>query len=46
MIGSISTHDKYSFVEVPKGKDREVLRAMKNVKIRGKAVRMELASQH
>jgi ATP-dependent RNA helicase DeaD len=43
-IGSISTHDKYSFVDIPKGRDKEVLRAMKNVKIRGRAVRMERAS--
>jgi ATP-dependent RNA helicase DeaD len=44
MIGSISTYDKYTFVDVPKGHDREILRAMKNAKIRGKSVRMERAS--
>jgi ATP-dependent RNA helicase DeaD len=46
LIGPISTHDKFSFVDVPKGKDRDVLRAMKNAKIRGKSVRIERASQN
>jgi ATP-dependent RNA helicase DeaD len=44
-IGSISTYDSYTFVDVPKGSDKEVLRSMKNVKIRGKAVRMERAAR-
>jgi ATP-dependent RNA helicase DeaD len=45
LIGAINTYDKYTFVDVPKGRDREVLRAMKNVKIRGKVVRMERAEK-
>jgi ATP-dependent RNA helicase DeaD len=46
MIGSINTFDRYTFVDVPKGRDREVIRAMKNTKIRGRSIRMERASRH
>jgi ATP-dependent RNA helicase DeaD len=46
LIGPISTFDKYTFVDVPKGRDKEVLRAMKNAKIRGRSVRMERAVRH
>lgn len=44
LIGAIDMHDKYTFVDVPAGCAKSVLRAMTNVKIRGKAVRMERAS--
>ncbi len=45
LIGSIDMHDKYTFVDVPKDHAREVIYSMRNVKIRGKSVRMERASQ-
>lgn len=43
MVGSIDMYDKYTFVEVPSDNAREVMKAMKNVKIKGKSVRMEVA---
>lgn len=45
MIGSIDMYDKYTFVEVPEDCAGEVLECMKQVKIRGKNVRMELANE-
>lgn len=45
VIGSIDMYDKYTFVEVPKDYAREVLNAMNNAKIKGKAVAVEPANQ-
>ena len=45
LIGTIDMYDKYSFVEVPREYAREVLNAMKNVKIKGKTVAVEPANQ-
>ena len=36
-------YDKYTFVEVPGDNAKVVMKAMKNVKIKGKSVRMEVA---
>ena len=38
-------YDKYTFVEVPEDCAEEILHCMKNVRIRGKNVRMELAEE-
>ena len=43
MVGSIDMYDKYTFVEVPNDDAKVVMKAMKNVKIKGKSVRMEVA---
>ena len=45
LIGTIDMYDKYTFVEVPREYAREVLNAMKNVKIKGKKVAVEPANQ-
>lgn len=45
LIGTIDMYDKYTFVEVPRKYAREVLNAMKNVKIKGKTVAVEPANQ-
>ena len=45
LIGAIDVFDKYTFVEVPREYGREVLSAMKNAKIKGKAVNVEPANQ-
>lgn len=45
LIGAIDVFDKYTFVEVPREYGREVLNAMKNAKIKGKAVNVEPANQ-
>ena len=45
LIGTIDMYDKYRFVEVPREYAREVLNAMKNVKIKGKTVAVEPANQ-
>lgn len=45
MVGSIDMYDKYTFVEVPEDCADTVLTAMKNVKIKGKNVHMELANR-
>ena len=45
LIGTIDMYDKYPFVEVPREYAREVLNAMKNVKIKGKTVAVEPANQ-
>ena len=45
LIGTIDMYDKYTFVEVPREYAREVLNAMKNVKIKGKTVSVEPANQ-
>ena len=43
MVGSIDMYDKYTFVEVPCDNAKVVMKAMKNAKIKGKSVRMEVA---
>lgn len=43
MVGSIDMYDKYTFVEVPEENAEAVLKAMKNSKIKGKNIRMEVA---
>ena len=45
LIGSIDMFDNYTFVDVPDDCADEVLKAMKNVRIRGKNVRMEKANR-
>lgn len=45
MVGSIDMYDKYTFVEVPRESADTVLKAMKNVKIKGKNIHMEKANQ-
>lgn len=44
LVGAIDMYDKYTFVEVPREYGREVLDAMKNAKIKGRAVNMEPAN--
>ena len=44
MVGAIDMYDKYTFVEVPREYGREVLQAMSNVKIKGKAINIEPAN--
>ena len=43
MVGSIDMYDTYTFVEVPCDNAKVVMKAMKNAKIKGKSVRMEVA---
>lgn len=45
LVGSIDMYDKYTFVEVPKNVAKEVLEAMKNVKIKGKSINIEPANR-
>lgn len=45
LVGSIDMYDKYTFVEVPKNQAEMVMEAMKQVKIRGKNVRVEIANR-
>lgn len=44
MVGSIDMYDKYTFVEVPRESADIVLKAMKDVKIKGKNIHMEKAT--
>lgn len=44
MVGSIDMYDNYTFVEVPREYADAVLRAMKDVKIKGKNVHVEKAT--
>jgi len=44
MVGSIDMYDSYTFVDVPREYADAVLRAMKDVKIKGKNVHMEKAN--
>ena len=44
MVGSIDMYDNYTFVDVPREYADAVLRAMKDVKIKGKNVHMEKAN--
>ena len=45
LVGAIDMYDKYTFVEVPKEYGREVLEAMRNVKIKDKSISIEPANQ-
>ena len=45
VVGAIDMYDKYTFVEVPREYGRTVLEAMKNAKIKGRAVSVEPANQ-
>lgn len=44
LVGAIDLYDKYTFVEVPKENAMAVMKAMKNVKIKGKAINIEPAN--
>jgi ATP-dependent RNA helicase DeaD len=44
LIGSIDVHEMYTFVEVPKAHARDVIRLMRNVRIKGRAVNIEPAN--
>ena len=44
LVGSIDMYDNYTFVEVPREYADGVLRAMKDVKIKGKNVHVEKAN--
>ena len=44
LVGAIDLYDKYTFVEVPKENALDVLKAMKNVKIKGKTINIEPAN--
>lgn len=46
LVGTIDMYDCYTFVEVPVEVAGSVLHAMKNAKIKGKAVNMEPANQN
>lgn len=43
MVGSIDMFEKYTFVDVPKDVSGIVIKAMKNAKIKGKAINVERA---
>lgn len=45
LIGTIDMYDKYTFVEVPREHAKEVLQAMKNVKIKGRSIAIEPANR-
>ncbi|HKM20680.1 MAG TPA: DEAD/DEAH box helicase [Lachnospiraceae bacterium] len=45
LIGAIDMYDGYTFVEVPREHTKEVLKAMKNVKIKGKSISIEPANR-
>lgn len=45
MIGAVDMFDNYTFVEVPKEYAEDIQDTMKNVKIKGKKITIELASQ-
>ena len=44
LVGTIDVYDKYTFVEVPRENAADVLRAMKNTKIKGKSINVEPAN--
>ena len=44
LVGTIDMYDKYTFVEVPVEYGLEVVKAMRNVKIKGKNVNVEPAN--
>ncbi len=43
VVGSIDMFDAYTFVDVPRDSANLVMKAMKNAKIKGRSVRMEVA---
>ena len=45
LVGTIDMYDKYTFVEVPQEHAKDVLKAMKNAKIKGKSINIEPANQ-
>ena len=45
LVGTIDMYDKYTFVEVPVEHARDVLKAMKDVRIKGKSINIEPANQ-
>lgn len=45
LIGSINMYDKYTFVDVPKEYAEDVINVMKNAKIKGKTVNVEVANK-
>ena len=44
LVGAIDMYDNYTFVEIPQEYGKDVLRGMKNVKIKGKSVNVEPAN--
>ena len=45
LVGTIDMFDKYTFVEVPREVAKDVLHGMKNVKIKGKNIHVEIANK-
>jgi ATP-dependent RNA helicase DeaD len=45
LIGIIDMYDKYSFVEVPREYAKEVVKVMKDAKIKGKSINIEPAGK-
>lgn len=45
LVGTIDMFDKYTFVEVPQDRARDVLMAMDHAKIKGKSINIEPANQ-
>ncbi len=45
LVGAIDIYDKYTFVEVPREYAADVLRAMSDVKIKGKSINIEPANK-
>ena len=44
-IGAIDIYDKYTFVEIPKEYARDVINIMKDNKIKGKKINIEVANR-
>lgn len=44
LVGEIKMHDNFTFVEVPERFAEEVIRAMRNVKMKGRSMHMERAN--
>ncbi len=44
LVGAIDMYDKFTFVEVPEEYGRQVLQAMRHVKIKGKDINIEPAN--
>ena len=45
LIGTIDVYDKYTFVEVPKEYSEDVINVMKDAKIKGKTINVEVANK-
>lgn len=45
LVGTIDMYDRYTFVEVPREHARDVLQAMQDAKIKGKAINIEPANR-